>query len=164
MSRIIYLLLAVLFISCEGNPNRQEIDLSDRVIENPDDGVGHYVYALALPKTTTPGEDFEVQMEWRTVGGVDPNARYTMDLVLTGPDRKEYEFPAGANTVGELHLANWLSYRLDVPAGFEPGNYALGVRIRDANKNFQRVEMGFVDELKIEEGFYELAHLEVTEP
>ncbi|WP_157974611.1 hypothetical protein [Lewinella sp. IMCC34183] len=143
------------------NENQQAIDLSDDVVERPVDGVGHYVYALNLPRTVAPGERFEVQMEWRTVGSVDPNARYTMDVVLEGPQRKAWSIPAGANTVGELHLANWLSYPFEVPADFTAGEYRLGVRLRNERRDGEEVPMGYVADRKMDEGFYRLAELRV---
>ncbi|MBB4077738.1 hypothetical protein GGR28_000339 [Lewinella aquimaris] len=148
--------------ACGSNGNRQDIDLSDQVVESPVDGVGHYVYALNLPETITAGEKFEVQMEWRTVGSVDPNARYTMDVTLAGPATKVYSVPSGANTVGELHLANWLSYRFDVPADFSPGTYMVGVRLRDANRDLQEVPLGYKESLNMSDGFYRLGSVDLV--
>ena len=148
-------------MSCGIGDSRQEIDLSDSVVEKPVDGVGHYVYALSVPERIESGKSFEVQMEWRTVGSVDPNARYTMDLILTGPDTKIYSLPSGANTVGELHLANWLSYPIPVPADFSAGTYDLGVRLRDENRDGQQVPLGFKPALEMQDGFYRLAKVEL---
>lgn len=163
-----YLLPLILLLACE-DPNRQDIDLSDRVVERPSDGVGHYVYALSLPRTVAPGEEFEVQMEWRTVGSVDPNARYQMDVILKGEtDEKVYSIPAAANTVGELHLANWLSYEFEVPENFPAGEYTLGIRLRDALDDSAQpdlfVPLGYRRELDMADGFSRLASLAVALP
>ncbi|WP_157976278.1 hypothetical protein [Lewinella sp. IMCC34191] len=157
-----YLLLSILLclFSC-GNEDRQNIDLSDQVVTKPVDGVGHYVYALTIPKTVAPGEKFDVQMEWRTVGSVDPNARYTMEAILTGPKAKVYSLPSGANTVGELHLANWLSYDFLVPEDFPAGEYAFGVRLLDEVGDGGDVPLGFVPEMEITDGYYRLANIAV---
>ncbi len=158
--RLLPLALLALLCTC-GPANRQDLDLSDEVIENPADGVGHYVYAINLPAEVAPGERFEAQMEWRTVGGVDPNARYTMDVVLEGPQRKVWSLPAGANTVGELHLANWLSYPFTVPADFPTGTYTFGVRLRDENRDGVQVPLAFKESRRMDEGFYRLAEITV---
>ncbi|MGB3798742.1 MAG: hypothetical protein WA952_02945 [Lewinella sp.] len=152
--------LAFLLLSCD-NADRQTIDLSDQVTTEPVDGVGHYVYALTLPRSVAPGDKFEVQMEWRTVGSVDPNARYTMEAILTGPDTKIYSLPSGANTVGELHLANWLSYSFLVPENFTPGEYDFGVRLQDEVGDGGEVPLGFLPDLEIADGFYRLANITV---
>ncbi|THH41254.1 hypothetical protein [Neolewinella litorea] len=156
------LALALYLFGCDSG-NRQDIDLSDSVVEQPVDGVGHYVYAINLPHTVSAGESFEAQMEWRTVGSVDPNARYTMDVVLEGPERKVWSIPSGANTVGELHLANWLSYNFDVPSEFPAGNYVFGVRLRNANRDFEEVPLGYQSQLEMGDGFYRLAQIEVQQ-
>ncbi|NJB85599.1 hypothetical protein GGR26_001344 [Lewinella marina] len=148
-------------VAC-GPDNRQDIDLSDLVVEQPVDGVGHYVYAINLPQSVAAGESFDAQMEWRTVGGVDPNARYTMDVVLEGAERKEWSIPSGANTVGELHLANWLSYTFEVPASFPAGNYTFGVRLRDANRDLEEVPLGYLEELRMDDGYFRLGEIEVV--
>lgn len=149
-------------VSCSTDPNIHFIDLSEAVVEKPEDGVGHYVYALSLPYRVSPGEDLSIQMEWRTVGGVDPNARYTMDLILQGPSTKTYEVPSGANTVGELHLANWLSYDFEVPQDFPTGEYTIGVRLRDASRDLATVPLGFRAERAMDDGFYRVATVEIT--
>lgn len=156
---IIGLLFA--FYSCGSNAGMQTIDLSDKVVVKPADGVGHYVYAMSIPETVRVGEKFEAQMEWRTVGGVDPNARYTMDVILLGGASKIYEIPAGANTVGELHLANWFSYSFLVPADFPAGEYVFGVRLRDAERDFRQVPLGFDSDLEMKDGFYRLASVDL---
>ncbi len=158
---LLFLLPLALFTGCGIGDARQEIDLSDSVVEQPVDGVGHYIYALSIPERIEAGKSFEVQMEWRTVGGVDPNARYTMDLILEGPESKIYSLPSGANTVGELHLANWLSYPIEVPEGFPSGTYELGVRLRNELSDGQEVPLGFKPELKMQDGFYRLASVEL---
>ena len=155
--------LCLLLAACAGEENLQWIDLSDAVVDRPVDGVGHYVYALTVPKRIAAGEDLEVQMEWRTVGSVDPNARYTMDVRLSGPAEKEFSIPAGANTVGELHLANWLSYDFAVPEDFPAGTYDLGVRLRDSNRDFAEVPLGYTDSLRLEGGYFRLARFAVIE-
>lgn len=156
-------LIGATMLSCGSNADRQHIDLSDSVVERPVDGVGHYVYALSIPNSVAAGEEFEVQMEWRTVGSVDPNARYTMDVLLKGPQEKIYSIPSGANTVGELHLANWLSYTFGVPADFPPGNYELGVRLRDSNRDLREVPLGYQPDLAMADGFYRLGTLAVRD-
>ncbi len=158
------LILLPLLSACSRSSERQDIDLSDAVVVQPEDGVGHYVYALSIPAQITAGESFEVQMEWRTVGSVDPNARYTMDLLLSGPQTQVYSLPSGANTVGELHLANWLSYPIHVPEFFTPGVYTLGVRLRDEKRDGQRVPLGFKPELILPDGYYRLAQVALTAP
>ena len=155
------LALFILFTSCAGSSNRQEIDLSDAVVRNPVDGVGHYVYAMSMPREVAPGDELDVQMEWRTVGSVDPNARYTMDVRLSGPAQKDFAIPAGANTVGELHLANWLSYDFEVPENFPAGEYVLAVRLRDSARDFAQVPLGYRQELRMEDGFYRLGEFTV---
>jgi hypothetical protein len=148
---------------CGPGGERQDIDLSEEVVTTPADGVGHYVYALNLPVSRTPGSDLDVQMEWRTVGGVDPNARYTMDIRISGPASKTYSIPAGANTVGELHLSNWLNYDFTIPADFPTGTYELAVRLRDANRDLREVPLGYRDNRKLDDGFYRLASFELTD-
>ena len=138
--------------------------MSDQVVAQPSDGIGHYVYALSLPTAVAAGEEFEVQMEWRTVGSVDPNARYTMNALLLGPDRKVYSVPAGANTAGEVHLANWLSYRFEVPSDFTPGDYTFGIKLTDEVGDRGEVPLGFKPELRMADGFFRLADLTVTAP
>ena len=157
----LYFVLLFLYTSCADSSNRQEIDLSDSVVQNPVDGVGHYVYAMSMPREVAPGEQLDVQMEWRTVGSVDPNARYTMDVRLSGPAQKEFEVPAGANTVGELHLANWLSYDFEVPEDFPAGDYVLAVRLRDSARDFAEVPLGYREELRMGDGFYRLGEFTV---
>ena len=161
MTRLLFSLLFTLLLAC-GPTNRQDLDLSDFVTEKPVDGVGHYVYALNLPETVKAGETFEAQMEWRPVGSVDPNARYTMELILSGPSTKTYAIPSGANTVGELHLANWLSYPFSVPADFAPGSYEFGVRLRDELGNRGVVPLGYRSELAMPDGYSRLARITVT--
>ena len=155
--------LGVMLGTC-GPANRQDIDLSDELIDDPVDGVGHYVYAINLSVTVAPGEKFEAQMEWRTVGSVDPNARYTMDIILKGPQEKVWSIPPGANTVGELHLANWLSYPFTIPENFSTGTYAFGVRLRDELKDGQQVGMAFKESRAMGDGFYRLGDIEVAAP
>ena len=157
------ILCCLLFLTCTTN-DRQEIDLSDSVVSEPVDGVGHYVYAISLPREVAAGEKFDAQMEWRTVGSVDPNARYTLDAILTGPNSKVYSLPSGANTVGELHLANWLSYTFEVPADFEPGTYTFGVRLTDEVGDGGEVPLGFLPELRIGDGFFRLGDIQVIAP
>lgn len=154
-------LLSLILLGCGSNADRRDIDLSDSVVEQPTDGVGHYVYALTVPTSIAAGDKFDVQMEWRTVGSVDPNARYTMDITLQGPKSRIYSIPSGANTVGELHLANWLSYTFEVPADFPAGTYDLGVRLRDSNRDLREVPLGYKPELAMEDGFYRLAVLDL---
>lgn len=163
MRYLLSLLIGSLLFACASG-DRQEIDLSDSVVDEPVDGVGHYVYALSLPRTVAAGEDFDAQMEWRTVGSVDPNARYTMDAILTGPETKVYSLPSGANTVGELHLANWLSYTFRVPENFPAGTYTFGVRLTDEVGDGGEVPLGFLPELEIADGFFRLADIEVVAP
>ncbi len=158
---VLFLPFVLLLPACSDSANRQEIDLSDAVTENPADGVGHYVYAMNMPREVSPGEDLDVQMEWRTVGSVDPNARYTMDVRLIGPARKDFSIPSGANTVGELHLANWLSYDFAVPENFPAGDYVLAVRLRDSARDFQEVPLGYRDERLVGDGFYRLGEFRV---
>jgi hypothetical protein len=147
---------------CGSGGERQDIDLSDHVVASPADGVGHYVYALNLPASVPAGDELDVQMEWRTVGSVDPNARYTMDVRISGPGSRQYTIPSGANTVGELHLANWLNYDFPIPETFPAGTYTLGVRLRDANRDLREVPLGFTPELALDDGFYRLAEFSVT--
>ena len=156
------LLLLSLLCSC-GPADRQDLDFSDRVAERPADGIGHYIYALNLPQRVAPGGRLDVQMEWRTVGPVDPKSRYDMDLLLTGPARHEFTVKADANTVGELHLANWMNHYFTVPAELPPGRYVLGVRLRDARRDGAVVPLGYRDEFRIPntEGYYRLAELEL---
>lgn len=163
LRNFIPLLLSVCVLACTPN-DRQQIDLSDSVVSEPIDGVGHYVYALTIPRDVEAGDKFEVQMEWRTVGSVDPNARYTMDAILTGPETKIYSIPSGANTVGELHLANWLSYTFPVPAEFPAGTYTFGVRLTDEVGDGGEVPLGFIPELEIRDGFFRLAEIAVVNP
>ena len=159
---LLSLLLSFALISC-GPPNRQDLDLSDFVVEKPSDGIGHYVYAINLPASVAAGGRLDAQMEWRTVGSVDPNSRYAMDVVLDGPGRTEFTVPADANTVGELHLANWLSYNFDVPADLAPGSYQFGVRLRDERRDNGVVPLGYREDLRMgEDGFYRIATVEVT--
>lgn len=153
--------LTLLTLSACGPTNRQDIDLSGYVVEEPVDGVGHYVYALNVPERVSAGESFEAQMEWRTVGSVDPNARYTMEVILSGPSSTTYAIPSGANTVGELHLANWLSYPIQVPNDFAPGTYDFGVRLLDELGGRGSVPLGYRPELAMEDGFYRLARITV---
>jgi hypothetical protein len=120
---ILFLLLGL--CSCYGSEGRQNIDLSDAVIERPVDGIGHYVYALSLPEKVGAGRPMDIQMEWRTAGSVDPNARYVMDVRFSGPATKDYSIASSANTVGELHLNNWLSHRFQVPTNFPPASIPL---------------------------------------
>lgn len=161
MFRPLVVLVFLFPLAC-GPSNRQDLDLSDYVVDQPLDGVGHYVYALNLPERVRPGEAFEVQMEWRTVGSVDPNARYTMEMILTGPATKTYAIPSGANTVGELHLANWLSYPLRVPEDFTPGTYDFGVRLRDELGDRGSVPLGYREERAMGDGYYRLARVTVA--
>ena len=163
MRHYLFLLLLTCLFACS-DADRRSIDLSDQVVSEPEDGVGHYVYALSLPAAVAAGDDFEVQMEWRTVGSVDPNARYTMNAILLGPDRKVYSVPAGANTVGEVHLANWLSYDFAVPADFTPGDYVFGIKLTDEVGDGGDVPLGFLPEMRMADGFFRLADIAVTAP
>ena len=163
MRYIYFLLTLACLLSCT-DVERRSIDLSDQIDSQPSDGIGHYVYALSLPKSVAAGEDFGVQMEWRTAGSVDPNARYTMNAILSGPDRKVYTVPAGANTAGEVHLANWLSYDFTVPSDFTPGNYTFGIKLTDEVSDGGDIPLGYKAELRMADGFYRLADIEVTSP
>jgi hypothetical protein len=158
---ILFLLLGL--CSCYGSEGRQNIDLSDAVIERPVDGIGHYVYALSLPEKVGAGRPMDIQMEWRTAGSVDPNARYVMDVRFSGPATKDYSIASSANTVGELHLNNWLSHRFQVPTNFPPGIYTVGVRLRDEKKSMATVPVGYKPDRKMEDGFWRLAEFEVME-
>ncbi len=160
--RFLPLLLPLfLLLSC-GPKDRQDLDLSSEVVDAPLDGIGHYVYALNLSERVAAGTQMDVQMEWRTVGPGDPKSRYTMEVVLDGTTRKVYTVSANANTVGELHISNWHSYFFDIPADFPLGEYTLGVRIRDEEKDGLIVPLGYVAAREMGEGFYRLAEVEIV--
>lgn len=149
-------------LSCYGSEGRQNIDLSDAVAERPVDGIGHYVYALSLPERVSAGQPMDIQMEWRTAGSVNPNARYVMDIRLTGPATKDYSVASSANTVGELHLNNWLSHRFRIPNDFPAGTYTVGVRLRDEKQSMATVPVGYQPDRAMTDGFWRLASIEVT--
>lgn len=156
-------LLLLLFAACTSGTGRQEIDLSDQVVKNPDDGIGHYVYALSLPEQIAPGETLEIQMDWRTVGPVDWRKRYAMDILLEGDtERKIYPIEAFQSTVGEGNLINWLNYYCPIPEDFVEGEYAVAVRLRDVQDEGQVVQLGFEPALGMEDGFYRLATVQVA--
>lgn len=159
MRLLSYFALLLLLCTCGRAPQRT-IDLSDQVTENPEDGIGHYVYALTLPETVAPGSTLPLAMEWRTVGPVDPTARYALDILLDGPRRKSYRYAPSNNTVGEYHLANWQTYRLKLPEDFPAGTYTVAVAIYDAEG--QPVTLGFKQDLVYEAGYYRLAEVEVA--
>lgn len=144
-------------LSC--GPAQNTINLSDRVVENPADGIGHYVFALTLPTTMVPGATLPLAMEWRTVGPVDPTARYALEILLDGPDRKVYRYTPSNNTVGEYHLSNWQTYRLKIPSAFTPGEYTVAVAIE--NSNGQPVTLGFEKDMVYEGSFYRVAQVMV---
>lgn len=157
MTRLTVLLFFLLSTACDRS-DRQEIDLSDAVLEVPSDGIGHYVYALSLPVAVSPGNNLDVQMEWRTVGPVDPTSRYAMEVILDGPDQNIYTVRENENTVGEYHLANWFSYDFLVPPDFRSGTYAVGVRLRDKDGNV--IPLGYTDDLRMPlSGFYRLGQV-----
>lgn len=160
--RLILLLFLGTLWSCYGAEGRQNIDLSDAVAERPVDGIGHYVYALSLPERVEAGRPMDIQMEWRTAGSVDPNARYVMDIRFSGPATKDYTVASSANTVGELHLNNWLSHRFVVPDDFPEGTYTVGVRLRDEKNNLATVPVGYRQERAMEDGFWRLADFAVV--
>lgn len=153
-------ILLFLALACTAQ-NRQEIDLTDRVVEVPEDGLGHYVYALALPERVAPGGRMDVQMDWRTVGPADGRLRYILDLRLDGPDGKLYTVGPRLNTVGEINLVNWFTHYLDVPDYFAPGTYALDVRLRDPETR-EPLVLGFVPEMAVGDGFYRVAEVTVV--
>ena len=159
--RTLPLLLGLLLTACGGGANRQEIDLSDQVTDQPADGIGHYVYALSLPKTISPGETLEVLMDWRTVGPADGRKRYAMEVLLDGPDRKVYYVDENQSTVGEINLVNWLNYYFPVPEDFTAGEYTVGVRLLDVGNGDAVVPLGFSEELGMGDGFYRVAALTV---
>lgn len=159
---LILTLPLLLFVACDPHPNRQEIDLTDQLTDNPVDGIGHYVYALALPERVAAGGELQIQMDWRTVGPADGRKRYPMDVLLAGPERQEFNVDANRSTVGEINLVNWLNYRFALREDLPPGKYEVGVRLRDpATGGTEAVPLGFVDELKMGEGFYRVAEVEV---
>ena len=162
--RIFLLFVLLLLLTACSNGNRQEIDLSDRVVANPADGLGHYVYALSLPQQVAPGELLSVEMDWRTVGPADGRKRYALDVLLEGPARKVYPIRANENTVGEINLINWFGYSFPVPRDFPAGDYVLGVRLRDVAENDRVVTLGFDPELALADGFYRVAGLKVVAP
>jgi hypothetical protein len=158
MTKLIILLLLLTVVTSCDRSDRQEIDLSNTVIEIPADGIGHYVYALSLPVVVFPGSDLDVQMEWRTVGPVDPIAHYAMEIIVDGPDQKIYTVRENENTVGEYHLANWLSYYFLIPTDFRSGTYTVGVRLRDQDGSV--IPLGFTNDLRMEPaGFYRLGQV-----
>lgn len=161
MPRLVSLLLITVSLLFACSPtDRQDIDLSDQIVKAPVDGIGHYVYSLSLPVTVAPGEALKIQMEWRTVGPVDPTSRYAMEVVLEGPTRQVFSVPEHRNTIGEYHLANWLSYDFPLAADMQAGTYIVGVRIR--NRQGTIVPLGYKQSLAMgDTGFYRLGQLEV---
>ncbi len=156
----ILLLCALIPFGIQGcGPANQNIDLSDQVDDHPADGIGHYVYALTLPTTVAAGKTLPLAMEWRTVGPVDPTSRYELDILLDGPARKVYQYLPSNNTIGEYHLSNWQTYRLDVPADFPAGTYAVAVAISQPDGT--PVPLGFKQSLKYDQDFYRIATIEV---
>lgn len=155
--------LALIFTLCTcGRAPQETINLSDRIVEQPADGIGHYVFALTLPGTVAPGESLPLAMEWRTVGPVDATARYALNILLDGPERKVYRYAPSNNTVGEYHLSNWQTYRLAIPEGFAAGKYAVAVSIE--NSNDKPVALGFEKDMIYEGSFYLIAEVTVEQP
>lgn len=151
--------LALVLVLCTCGPAQHTVDLSDRIVEKPADGIGHYVYALTLPTTVAPGKTLPLAMEWRTVGPVDPTARYALTILLDGPDRRTYRYAPSNNTVGEYHLSNWQTYRLDIPETFAAGTYAVAVGIEDTEGI--PVVLGFEKTMVYEGRFYRVAEVVV---
>lgn len=158
MRTLTFLALILTLCTC-GRAPQETINLSDRIVGQPTDGIGHYVYALTLPATIAPGETLPLAMEWRTVGPVDPTARYALDILLDGPERKVFSYAPSNNTVGEYHLTNWQTYRLKIPTDFTAGEYTVAVGIKDTNG--EPVILGFKNDMIYEEHFYEVAEVTV---
>lgn len=163
MRNLLPLLLLSLLTTCNSNTPRQEIDLSEKTITNPSDGIGHYVYALSLPEATVAGETLEIQMDWRTVGPADWRKRYVMEVRLNGPASEVYKVDKALNTVGEANIINWINYFFPVPADFPAGTYDLEVRLLDETREDGVVPLGFREDLAVGDGFYRVASLEVVE-
>lgn len=159
LALILLLCTPIIFGTVACGPAKQNIDLSDHVNDRPADGIGHYVYALTLPTSVAAGETLPLAMEWRTVGPVDPTARYGLDILLDGPARKVFHYLPSNNTIGEYHLSNWQTYRLDVPVDFPEGSYAVAVAINQPNGT--PVPLGFDRSLKFEQDFYRIATIKV---
>ncbi len=153
---IIALLAASLLLTCDRSALT---DLSEYAAKTPEDGIGHYVYALTAPETVAPGDKYNIAMEWRTVGPADPTASYGLDVRLKGPDTKVYNIAPSANTVGEYHLTNWLEYHLAVPQGFPPGDYTVSVRVIDGDQ--RSLPLGFKEELREDDGYYRITSVRV---
>ena len=162
MVRYFLLLIAATFALLSCTPEQQLTDLSAYVNSNPSDGLGHYVYAITAAPTVTPGSNYNIGMEWRTVGPADPTSsgRYIMDVQLAGPATKVFTVGPSANTIGEYHLTNWLEHRFAIPADFPVGEYQVGVRVRDAEGAV--VPLGFVEGRAMGEGFYLLTSVLVA--
>ena len=162
MLRYLLPLLLLAICACQPATPRQEIDLTDRVVTTPEDGIGHYVYALSLPERVAPGGTLDVQMDWRTVGPADGRRRYAMEVLLDGPARKDYTIRENENTVGEINLINWFNHDFAVPANFPAGEYTVAVRLLDATNNNETVPLGFEPELALGDGFYRIATVAVA--
>ena len=156
-------LLLLLSLPTCGPPNRQDVDLSQAAVTSPEDGIGHYVYAFNAPETVRPGGQLDIQMEWRTVSSVDPQARYAMDVALLGNGRQQvWSVPPSANNVGELHINNWLGYFFDVPEDFPEGDYDLAVRVRNVQQDNAVLPLGYRDEYRLSDGFYRIGTIGVA--
>ena len=161
MRYLLPLFLLFLF-ACGSGTGRQEIDLSERTVAKPVDGVGHYVYALALPEAIAPGETLEIQMDWRTVGPADMRKRYELEMRLSGPAAsKVYKVSKSLNTVGEANLVNWINYYFPLAGDFPAGRYAVEVRLLDETRADGTVPLGFVAEMAVGDGFYKVAEINV---
>ncbi|TXF89625.1 hypothetical protein FUA23_09230 [Neolewinella aurantiaca] len=156
-----FLLLLSLLSACNSGTGRQEIDLTERTIANPADGVGHYVYALSLPESIAAGETLEIQMDWRTVGPADMRKRYDLEMRLNGPSTKIYRVDKSLNTVGEANLVNWINYFFDVPANFPAGSYSVEVRLLDETRVEGFVSLGFQQDMAAGDGFWRVAEIEI---
>jgi len=153
--------LLLILTACNSGTGRQEIDLTDRTISNPTDGVGHYVYALSLPESIAAGETLEIQMDWRTVGPADMRKRYDLELRLNGPASKVYRVDKSLSTVGEANLVNWINYFFDIPADFPAGSYDVEVRLVDETRAGGFVPLGFHEKMAVGDGFWRVANLTV---
>lgn len=150
--------LGVLLVSCDRD-DFQQIRLADQTVTKPADGIGHYVFAATLPHTVTPGITLPLAMEWRTIGPVDPTARYALTILLAGPTQKTYRYAPSNNTVGEYHLSNWQTYNLKIPADFPAGTYTVAVGIESTEG--ESIVLGFQPDLLLRDGFYRIAEVGV---
>lgn len=140
------------------NPNLTR-ELANRV------GYWYFVKSVEIPDGVRPGERFAVMIEWLNRGVAPAYHRYALRIRISAPGGgREEAVKAADNRRWEPGSSVRETYRVALPKGAGPGEYALKVRLADEREEPPRVvELALKESLRDADGFYALGRVRVEE-